>query len=503
MNKAQTQTLKLLLAVTNNPKFQLDCYFFRQRWGIPIGGFNNFTDYEKWVKSKDRSYLLLYSDLERIMAKAHLLKRDEVGCMLLVTYLVRNQLAVFSEKIKISSRFKLSGFLGYIEKTAFLPFLTGSSQKDKSGNLQKYLAIIGALENKISISLDQQQIDDSYLAAVPGNSADSVFTTQRNIEDLIERGIASLRHTVANINDFSIKKYEDKNRHIDGGVRQTGSFAMGRRIYAIAEIYWLAIAKEVEKISEEIGVELNKGIPLANAGVSQLAQEKVLDGLRNLFFALKDDEKVLIALQDPNTDPATNLVNINLYTQFEERLNSRIVEIIKTSGINLDSSIKLEETLKSLLSNLNPDKRLFFFYLLAEFFSTIEKNKTISDDLLSRSILLRVLGGYAAWLEDLLKKKYSTTDGLYQLFETHLSINSMVLDGGYAAYNLDDLEIKVSKVISDSTSEELKNAKVTNLIRNFAIHNFQTENHAFYAKSVEYFSRMLYLTLQLHTNGKL
>lgn len=503
MTETQEKRLKLLLAVLNNGRFQLDIHIFKQRWGIPQEGFGDLEKYQEWISTKNRSHLTLLADLERIISKSHMLKRDEVAVMLLVLYITLGKFKNLPVSIEPFSEIRLSGFLGYKEKVEYVPFLGLPMAKGILSVIDEYNDMLSVMNSSNVFEISANDTETSYLPAVPGNPGDRVYNTQRNIEDLIELGTASLHHTVAQIKDFTIKSYKDKNKHIDGGVLQTGMFAMNRGLYAIAEIYWLSIAKEIDTINKKRGLQLNKGLPLANAGVSQLAQDKVLDGLRNLFYALKDDEKVLIALQNPSSDPALNLVAADLYTQFEDRLAVRLKTILLNIGIPLETKLDIESTQTDLLTGLRPDKRLFLFYLLAEFFGVLENDK-VSDDLLSRSILLRVLGGYAAWLEDLLKKKYVSNDMLYQLFESKVQLGTMQIASGYTSHTLDELQIKIDSVLGDlSSSNMLKNAKVTTLIRNFATHNFQTENHDFYQRSVEYFSRMIYLTLYLKSLNKI
>jgi hypothetical protein len=103
--------------------------------------------------------------------------------------------------------------------------------------------------------------------------------------------------------EFQIKDYHDKNKPISTAMETVGWHLLLHNSSALMEEYWKQINEEILAFNTLNKRSINRGIPLANMGVAQLVQGKVIQGLYNIYSAYEDDRVCLQHLPEVTIDP--------------------------------------------------------------------------------------------------------------------------------------------------------------------------------------------------------
>ncbi|MFA6016467.1 MAG: hypothetical protein WC744_00020 [Patescibacteria group bacterium] len=491
---------------------------FRSRFGIPLRGFDysNPEEYKNWITDAIRktdhlkdSFLFIAKRCKNIAPSS-----DPVPLAFLSCYFFFNSIPIKNKNNKeIIFLITPSGILGNFDIIFTVPLIfslndfLSAVEKNKSNieetikNTQSAIDNIKSSDKKDEKNKLNPKLD--FLETTPANGSDIVDRVHRLIGYLVEFGRISLREHLRNLKDkdFIIEKYEDKNKSISQTVRQMGVFLMNRGLYTISEEYWKQINDEIILFNETNNRNVNRGISLANQGVSQIAQGKVIEGLFNLYKAYDNDKNSLAHLKEITINPNKDLAQSILYTQFENRQISRLFGLVIRNYSHTFLNPLSELDFKKFILNLSPDKKILLFVTLYRFSFSYELNKELSNPI-SRGEILRSLSELALWYEDELKRKDPSLQGMLGNF-MDLKIGQMNnLKGEYTyAKDLDELEIKIKKSISSGDNLNMINARITTCVRNFTGHNYESHEHVIFEIVDEIIARMISLIYYSYTQS--
>lgn len=494
------------LLLINNVEFESLAEEFRGRHGIPRNGFKpESSEYETWLKNAQRRENRIKEDFDFIAKRCHQLYswHDPHFSILLSSYLVFIGIPQTENKFLVGSifRIKSSGLLGYVDLILTLPIIYSSEESKKilEDSTDEIKELSGKLVettkqlSKIGFDPSSMNADQSvFLPVTPGNGADIIDQTQRNIIYLVSFGRVVLRETLSRFKeeDFKINRYEDKNKHMSGPIGKMGTFLFNRGLYKVAEDFWTNIDAEIVEFNKQNSRSLNRGIPLANLGVAQIVEGKITEGLFNLYKAHDNDQQSLSHLSGLDLDPERNLVSSALFTQFEDRIVSWLYSSVLTKYHTAFHALLSLDDFKSCIVSLPPDKKIFLFSIIAKFKEAFSQNKELPN-FVSRGEILRSLADLAAWYEDGLRRVDPGVTTLVPTLARHFGqINPT--SGQYSSVSsLDELIRKIDLAIAEQqTNLELTNARVMSLIRNFSGHNFDSQNHEVFIRSDEMVARM-------------
>ena len=334
------------------------------------------------------------------------------------------------------------------------------------------------------------------IKVVPGNGSDLVAKVHSDIAYLGAFGRVVLRERLHNMKDadFVISNYDDKNKPMFGPIQQMGMFLLNRRLYPIAEEYWKQIDEEIQDFNKRTKKRVNRGIALANTGISQIAQGKVIEGLFNIYRGYQDDKECLQHLPGISIDPEKDMAKSILFTQFEERQTSDVFNLIISKYGHVFHTSLSKNDLSTFISSLNSDKKLLFYMTLYRFSFALSLNNQLTT-IISRSEILRSLAELALWFEDELKRKNSSLSGLtlIQILDQKVGqLNPPGHSGQYTnAKSLTELSTKILNTLAESTSLDITNARVIGCLRNFAGHNIDVQDHVFFQTCDGVFARIL------------
>lgn len=498
-------------SLANNVEFQLHVEEFRGRHGIPRTGFDpNSQEYSNWVKEAVRREARIKEDFDFIVKRCKDLFswEDPVFPILLSVYMVFNSIPQTLPSLATFFRTKSSGLLGYVDFIFSVPFLfpkdsveallkeNGGQINEVSDNLTEKTAALP------SVGFNPQKMhgdDKEFLPVTPGNGADIIDQTQRNIGYLVTFGRVVLRERLNRLKpeDFIISKYEDKNKHMDGPIGQMGTFLFNRGLFKIAEDFWANIDAEIQEYNKQNGKSLNRGIALANLGVAQIVEGKITEGLFNLYKAHDNDRQSLCHLTGLDLDPEKNLVSSILFTQFEKRITAWLYSSIVKIHQSVFNTLPSQTDVETFIQSLSPDKKIFFFSIMAKFKEAFSQNEEVAN-FVSRGEILRSLADLAAWYEDGLRRIDSKVTTLVPALSTHFGqVNSPGVKGEYsAAATLAELMAKIDLAIAQPGDLLLTNARTMSLVRNFSGHNFDSQNHDLFTRSDEIMARMFAIILE-------
>lgn len=503
--------------ITKIGEFQLLVFEFRQRFGIPRNGFKdrNSDGYKNWVNEALRKTDRLREEFLYIAKRCRNFApryNDPVPLSILAYYFLYNETPELSTKDdSVILQIHPSGILGHIDVTFTVPLVFGiddfMSEVDKNKKTVEELledtkiAVANlSSQNKKTTELDPNL---DFLATTPANGADIVDRVHRYIIYLAEFGRVVLREHLSKMKDeaFNITKYEDKNKPISSPVQQMGTFLHNRGLYSIAEEYWRQIDEEIQQFNKTENKNVNRGISLANQGVAQLAQGKVIEGLFNLYKAHKSDEESLKHLSGVVVNPERDLSQSVLFTQFE----GRQISLFFSNVVNRHSSVFgnpiYEEDLKNYILGLTPDKKILLFVTLYRFSFSFELNQELSNPV-NRGEILRSLSELALWYEDELKIKDPSLRGTLGNFMDAKVGQLNPTRGEYtSAVDLTELETKIKKAIADGGDINLINARIATCVRNFTGHNFASQSHPIFNMVDEIMARMISLILHSKSEG--
>ncbi len=506
-------------SLISNNSFQELVLEYRHRFGIPINGFSdlNSDEYINWIKEGVRKSDYLKDQFLFLAKRCKNLApdKDPVPLTVIAYYFL------FNKNPSLGSGFneflfsiQPSGILGSFDITFTVPLLFDVN--NFLAEVEKHKVEIAQISDnaKLAISnLSKQTISSSdldsskdLLETTPGNGGDIVDRVHRDIGYLIELGRVALRESLNRMkdDDFIIKTYNDKNRQIDSYIQQMGGWLLNRGLYPIAEGFWKNIDEEICDFNKTKNKRINRGIPLANQGVAQIAQGKVIEGLFNLYKAYKDDKECLAHLPGSTIDPEKDLPASTLYAQFETRQISFLFNSIVTKYSTVFSSPITEADLTSYILSLSPDKKILLFVTLYRFAFSYDLNNELSNPV-NRGEILRSMSELALWYEDEIKRKNPTRTGtlgdlLQQLFVQQL--NSPGIRGEYTdAGNLTELDTKIKNAISNTSDLNFTNARIITCVRNFTGHNFESRDHPIFSYVGEVVARMISLIVHSHNNG--
>jgi hypothetical protein len=339
--------------------------------------------------------------------------------------------------------------------------------------------------------------DKEFLPVTPGNGADIIDQTQRNIGYLVTFGRVVLRERLQRLKpeDFVISKYEDKNKHMDGPIGQMGTFLFNRKLFKIAEDFWANIDAEIQEYNKQNGKSLNRGIALANLGVAQIVEGKITEGLFNLYKAHDNDRQSLNHLPGLDLDPEKNLVNSILFTQFEKRITEWLYSSVVTKYQAVFSILPPRAEVETFILSLSPNKKIFFFSIMAKFKEAFSQNKEVTN-FVSRGEILRSLADLAAWYEDGLRRIDSNVTTLVPALAQHFGQINPTSGEYSSASTLVELMAKIDLAVTQPGDSLLTNARTMSLVRNFSGHNFDSQNHDLFTRSDEIMARMFAIILE-------
>lgn len=504
--------------VINTDEFQLLVFEFRQRFGIPRNGFQdkNSEEYKNWINEALRKTDRLREEFLFIAKRCRNLaprNNDPIPLSMLAYYFLYNEVpTISSQQNDAILSVHPSGILGSIDVVFTIPLVFGIEnfleEVDKhKADIEESLTESKEAVEKIS-SVDEDtdtNLDPNldFLGTTPANGSDIVDRVHRYIIYLAEFGRVILKEHLSRMKDedFTITKYEDKNKPISSPVQQMGMFLLNRGLYSITEEYWRQIDEEIIEFNKINNKNLNRGISLANQGVAQLAQGKVIEGLFNLYKAHKSDEDSLKHLSATVVDPERDLAQSVLFTQFEERQIAKLFRDIVNKHSSVFDNAVSEEDLKNYILGLSPDKKILLFVTLYRFSFSYELNKELSNPV-NRGEILRSLSELALWYEDELKKKDPSLSGTLGNFMDQKIGQLNPTRGEYtSAEDLNELEMKIKKAIKSGGDLYLVNARIATCIRNFTGHNFASQSHSIFNIVDEVMARMVSLILYSKSQG--
>lgn len=511
---------KLKVAFDNlikNAEFQELVKEFRFRFGIPEVGFSDTLseEYKNWIKEALRKSDYLKEQFLFIAKRCRNLapSKDPIPLVLLAYYFLYGKKPDLSTgQNDLIFSVSPSGILGSFDITFTAPLVFDLDEfleeidkhkdeiKQIAENAQLAIANLSSPEPPTANEIDPKL---DLLATTPGSGAGIVDRVHRYITYLTEFGRVVLREDLNRMKDkdFVISRYEDKNKPISSPVQQMGSFLLNRGLYPIAEEYWKHIDNEIVRFNQVNKRSVNRGIPLGNQGVSQIAQGKVIEGLFNLYKAYQNDQSSLKHLKGVTIDPEKDLSQSILFTQFESRQIAQLFNIVvKKHSAVFQTSIS-QDDLKKYILGLVPDKKILLFVTLYRFAFSLELNKELSNPV-NRGEILRSLSELALWYEDELKRKDTTLTGTLGNFMDKKVGQLNSKKGEYtSAADLDELETKIQKAISDGGDLSLVNARITTCVRNFTGHNIASHSHSIFSVSDEIMARMISLIMYSHSQG--
>lgn len=496
-------------SLANNVEFQLHVEEFRGRHGIPRTGFDpNSQEYSTWVKEAVRREARIKEDFDFIVKRCKDLFswQDPIFPIILSIYMVFNAIPQTLPTLDKFFRVKSSGLLGYVDFIFSVPFLFAKDAvealiKEKGEQINEVSASLAEKTSALPpIGFNPQKMhgdDKEFLPVTPGNGADIIDQTQRNIGYLVTFGRVVLRERLQRLKpeDFVISKYEDKNKHMDGPIGQMGTFLFNRGLFKIAEDFWANIDAEIQEYNKQNGKSLNRGIALANLGVAQVVEGKVTEGLFNLYKAHDNDKQSLSHLNGLQLDPEQNLVNSILYTQFEERVINWLYNDILNKHASIFALLPQESEVKQFILSLTSDKKIFLFLVLCKFKEAYFQNTEVKN-FISRGEILRSLADLAAWYEDGLRRKDHTVTTLVPALAQHFGQINPTKGEYSSATTLDELIAKIDLAVALPGDLLLSNARVMSLIRNFSGHNFDSQDHDLFTRSDEVVARMFSIILE-------
>jgi len=308
-----------------------------------------------------------------------------------------------------------------------------------------------------------------------------------------------LRQKSLELKDSPIETYEEKNLHITPQIQQLSNEIWKRRMYNLYEVFWLNLTEETNLINRTRVNKLNRGISLANLGISQIIQTKIGEGTFNLYRALADDEAILKKI-GLDSNPEKNFVESRLFSQFEHRgIQGILNRVIKPNLTNGEIAPTMSD-LKNFFNKQQPGIRIFIFVKLHQLFSSLRRNE-ILNNVMSRQSVLDSLASLCLWIENSLRRK-KPVNGLYE------GLNFMKLpsiDGSYGSNDLDGL-VKRITIVETNTNIKIRRALITLLIRNYSGHNLETKEHSFFdskEKILSYVAAIFFTMLFLDSEGKI
>lgn len=503
--------------LVNNVEFEAHVEEFRGRHGIPQKGFKSeSSEYETWLKNAQRRENRIKEDFDFIAKRCHQLYswQDSHFSILLSNYLVFNKVPQSEDKFLMGSLFRIksSGLLGYVDLILTVPIMYSPDElkkllKDSTDEIEELSNKLVESSKQLSeVSFDPSSMNGDqrvFLPVTPGNGADIIDQTQRNIIYLVSFGRVVLRETLSRFKeeDFKMNRYEDKNKHMSGPIGQMGTFLFNRGLYKVAEDFWANIDAEIVEFNKQNSRNLNRGIPLANLGVAQIVEGKITEGLFNLYKAHDNDRQSLSHLSGLDLDPERNLVSSVLFTQFEDRIVSWLYASVLAKYQTVFQTLPSLDDLKAFIGSLSPDKKIFLFSIIAKFKEAFSQNEEVSN-FVSRGEILRSLADLAAWYEDGLRRVDPGVTTLVPALARHFGQINPTSGQYSSASSLDELIRKIDLAIADQlTNLELTNARVMSLIRNFSGHNFDSQDHDVFTRSDEIVARMFMIILESHNRS--
>lgn len=499
-------------SLVKHPEFQELVYEYRHRFGIPNKGFSNksLDQYKNWVKEGLRKSDLLREQFLFIAKRCRNLTQDEEP----ISYAVLAYYFLYGSKPNQSSlqndyvfTIKPSGILGSLDLTFTVPLIFGldSLATEFENNQEKINEVAenassAVLELNSSNTPADSDFDSQHdlLATTPSNGADLVAKVHRDIAYLAEFGRVVLLGHLQNMkdDDFIITTYEDKNKPIYAPIQQMGGFLLNRGLYPIVEEYWRQIDQEIQKFNSATGKRVNRGIPLANTGVAQIAQGKTIEGLFNIYHGYEDDRECLQHLPNIKINPEKDMANSRLFTQFEERQTSRLFHKVVSRFQSVFQTPLTERGLSNFILSLNSDKKLLLYMTLYRYSFSASLNHELTT-VISRSEIIRSLAELALWYEDELKRNNSILSGntLIQILDRKIGRLNPTSGLYTNSTNLNELSTKIANAINANEGLLITNARVMGSLRNFAGHNLDVQDHSFFQSSDEIFARMISLII--------
>lgn len=499
-------------SLINHSEFQLLLKEYRHRFGIPESGFSDSSSeaYKNWVNEglRKSDYLKDQFLFFAKRCKNLIPNRDPIPNTLLAYYFLFGQIPIeSSNQNNFNFSINPSGILGSLDITFTVPLVF--SLDEFSQEVEKHNDEINQTSENIKLALSNLSnpkksktpgFDSTHdlLATTPGNGSDIVDRVHRDMAYLVELGRIGLHEHLQNMReeDFIVNTYDDKNKPMFAPIRNMGMFLMNRGLFAISEEYWKQIDDEVQLFNSQTGKRVNRGIPLANTGVSQIAQGKVIEGLFNIYRGYYDDKECLKHLSNITIDPEEDMANSILFTQFEKREIDTIFGLVTVKFNHIFDSPFTISDLGNFIQSLNSDKKLLLYIILYRFSFSFNLNNELST-IISRSEILRSLSELVLWFEDELKRKNTKLKG--QTLGEILGNKIRKLNTKTVRYtessSLKELKSKIVKSIKSSKKLEFSNARVVVCLRNFAGHNLEVQEHSFFNMCGEIFARTLSLII--------
>lgn len=505
-------------SLVKHPEFQELAHEYRHRFGIPANGFTDkkSDQYKNWVREGLRKSNLLRDQFLFIAKRCKNLfpNREPIPFVILAYYfLYGNYPTLSSPQNDYIFGIYPSGILGSFDITFTVPLVFGFDDLIGEFDKNKNEIIKVAEEAKAEITKlgDSKTPPDSdfdpkqdLLATTPGNGGDLVDRVHRDIAHLVEFGRVVLRGHLQNMmdDDFVINNYQDKNKPMYAPIQQMGTWLLNRHLYPLVEEYWHQIDEEIQVFNKETGKKVNRGIPLANKGVAQIAQGKTIEGLFNIYKGYEDDRECLQHLPGIVIDPEKDMANSVLFTQFEDRLTSSLFNIIVSKHISVFHKKLSKKDLSDFVTKLNSDKKLLFYMTLYRLSFSLSLDSELTT-VISRSEIVRSLAELALWFEDEMKRKDAKLVGKTLGAILCQKVGKLNPSRGKFtdAKDLDELSTKISNAIADGANLEITNSRIMTCLRNFAGHNIEVQNHVFFQSCDELFARMISLIIYSKYKG--
>jgi len=505
-------------SLIKNSEFQDLVHEYRFRFGIPDNGFidNTSEQYKNWIKEALRKSDLLRDQFLFIAKRCRNLipSREPIPFVTLAYYFLYGSYPNLSS-LQNDFIFTItpSGILGSFDITFTVPliFRLGKLVTEFDKNRDEIAKVADDVNTTVTKLNDSSTPPDlpfdskqDLLATTPSNGADLVDKVHRDIAYLVEFGRVVLRGHLHNMKDadFIINDYKDKNNPMFAPIQHMGMWLLNRHLYPLVEEYWKQIDEEIQEFNKQTGKRVNRGIPLANIGVAQIAQGKTIEGLFNIYSGYEDDRVCLQHLANVVIDPEKDMANSRLFTQFEERQTSQLFNTITSKHSSVFHTRLSRSELTSFISSLESDKKLLFYMILYRFSFSLSLNNKLTT-VISRSEIVRSLAELALWFEDEIKRKDPVLSGktLGAIMDQRVGILNPKKGQYTDAADLNELSSKISAALGVTASLELTNARVMTCLRNFAGHNVDVQNHVFFQTCDEVFARMISLIIYSKNNG--
>jgi len=505
-------------SLVKHPEFQELAHEYRHRFGIPANGFTDkkSDQYKNWIREGLRKSDFLRDQFLFIAKRCRNLipNREPIPFVILAYYfLYGNYPSVSSVQNDYIFTINPSGILGSFDITFTVPLVFGldnlvkefEKNKDRISNIVEEAKAIVEKINDASITPDPEfDSKQDLLATTPSNGGDLVDRVHRDIAYLVEFGRVVLRGHLQNMkdDDFVINNYQDKNKPMYAPIQQMGTWLLNRHLYPLVEEYWHQIDEEIQVFNKETGKKVNRGIPLANTGVAQIAQGKTIEGLFNIYKGYEDDRECLQHLPGIVIDPEKDMANSVLFTQFEDRLTSSLFNIIVSKHISVFHKKLSKKDLSDFVTKLNSDKKLLFYMTLYRLSFSLSLDSELTT-VISRSEIVRSLAELALWFEDEMKRKDAKLVGKPLGAILCQKVGQLNPSRGQFtdAKDLNELSTKISGAITDGASLEVTNARIMACLRNFAGHNINVQNHVFFQTCDEVFARIISLIVYSKDQG--